>query len=221
MDTTDSALDTLSQTPSLTPASPPSVSSPIAAQSPTTASGDSAKKRPSEAKSSDSAQSPPTDNGNHSPDSEERKKKKYRYNAWALKCHEKKREALNGGKIRKFSYVVSLVDYWTKLLYCSSPNPHIFSQAHTRLAVFVLLFVVVEYIVLEDLTRSFQKPSILDLKIGIQQHSVDDPPEKIASKKLKCEKTTTSTLGLRFCGSQVLLVAHVAALYMYVWMYVS
>ena len=56
---------------------------------------------------------------------------------------------------------------------------------------------------LEDLTRAYEKPSILDLKIGTQQHSDDDPPAKRQSKISKCAKTTSASLGLRFCGSQV------------------
>lgn len=56
---------------------------------------------------------------------------------------------------------------------------------------------------LEDLTKKFKKPNVLDIKLGTQQHSADDPPEKIKSKQLKVSTTTSAKLGLRFCGSQV------------------
>jgi len=61
----------------------------------------------------------------------------------------------------------------------------------------------VQCLELENLTSVYKKPCVLDLKLGTQQHSNDDPPEKIKSKQLKCFSTTSSSLGLRFCGSQV------------------
>lgn len=56
---------------------------------------------------------------------------------------------------------------------------------------------------LEDLTASFSRPCILDLKVGTQQHSRDERPEKIASKMRKVSQSTSASLGLRLCGSQV------------------
>jgi inositol-hexakisphosphate 5-kinase len=49
----------------------------------------------------------------------------------------------------------------------------------------------------------FRHPSILDLKLGTQQHSSSDPPAKVRSKIKKCKQSTSATLGVRFGGSQV------------------
>lgn len=60
-----------------------------------------------------------------------------------------------------------------------------------------------QYIVLEDLTFAYSKPSILDLKLGTRQHGEYDSPAKIQSKMQRCASTTSGSIGLRLCGMQV------------------
>jgi len=59
------------------------------------------------------------------------------------------------------------------------------------------------YIVLEDLTSPFQKPCIMDIKMGTSSVGEDANPEKKASMKAKDEATTTSSLGIRLSGFRV------------------
>jgi hypothetical protein len=59
------------------------------------------------------------------------------------------------------------------------------------------------YLVLEDLTYPFICPCIMDLKLGIRQHGMNESKEKIASKIDRCLKTTSSKIGLRLSGMQV------------------
>lgn len=56
------------------------------------------------------------------------------------------------------------------------------------------------YIVLEDVTSTFKKPSIMDLKMGTRQFSDTMPPEKIARKKKRSLMTTSNELGVRVAG---------------------
>lgn len=56
------------------------------------------------------------------------------------------------------------------------------------------------YIVLEDVTSSFKKPSIMDLKMGTRQYSDTMPREKIARKKQRSLITTSNELGVRVAG---------------------
>ena len=60
-----------------------------------------------------------------------------------------------------------------------------------------------DYLVLEDVTRQFQKPCVLDLKMGSRQHGPDASPEKAARQIAKCADSTSCSLGFRFCGFQV------------------
>eukprot|EP01087_Luapelamoeba_hula_P002793 TRINITY_DN1255_c0_g1_i3.p1 TRINITY_DN1255_c0_g1~~TRINITY_DN1255_c0_g1_i3.p1 ORF type:complete len:485 (+),score=124.48 TRINITY_DN1255_c0_g1_i3:202-1656(+) len=59
------------------------------------------------------------------------------------------------------------------------------------------------HIILEDLTWSYRRPCILDLKLGVRQHGKNSPPDKVHSQIEKCAKTTSASLGYRLCGLQV------------------
>eukprot|EP00761_Pharyngomonas_kirbyi_P000388 gb/GECH01000388.1/.p1 GENE.gb/GECH01000388.1/~~gb/GECH01000388.1/.p1 ORF type:complete len:360 (+),score=77.72 gb/GECH01000388.1/:1-1080(+) len=59
------------------------------------------------------------------------------------------------------------------------------------------------YVILEDLTGKFKRPSVLDIKMGTRQHGFATSPTKAASLEAKCKKTTTAQLGIRHCGTQV------------------
>jgi len=60
-----------------------------------------------------------------------------------------------------------------------------------------------DYIVIEDLTASYLRPCLLDIKMGARHYGDHATPEKIEYEKLKATTTTTSTLGLRICGMKV------------------
>jgi len=53
------------------------------------------------------------------------------------------------------------------------------------------------YIVLEDITSKFKKPSIMDLKMGTRQYSDTMNSDKIGRKKIRSLSTTSHNLGLR------------------------
>jgi len=59
------------------------------------------------------------------------------------------------------------------------------------------------YLILQDLTYGFQKPCILDIKMGTRQFGDNATEEKRLSKEAKRIATTSSTLGIRLCGMQV------------------
>ena len=60
-----------------------------------------------------------------------------------------------------------------------------------------------EYVVLENLTQRFNCPCILDLKVGTRQYG-DYSTEAKKQKHIKtCAMSTSSALGVRFCGLQV------------------
>jgi len=59
-----------------------------------------------------------------------------------------------------------------------------------------------EYIVLENLTIEYNKPCILDLKMGTRHYGDFASEAKRKSQKKKSKKTTSGKLGIRFCGSQ-------------------
>lgn len=59
-----------------------------------------------------------------------------------------------------------------------------------------------KYIVLENLTAGLNKACVLDLKMGTRMYSDSASQSKIESQKRKSLKTTSATLGVRFCGFQ-------------------
>jgi 1D-myo-inositol-tetrakisphosphate 5-kinase/inositol-polyphosphate multikinase len=60
-----------------------------------------------------------------------------------------------------------------------------------------------DYLVMEDLTASYQKPSILDIKMGTTSVGEDASPEKKAAMRAKDESTTTVSIGIRVSGFKV------------------
>ncbi|PVU89616.1 hypothetical protein BB559_002244 [Furculomyces boomerangus] len=59
------------------------------------------------------------------------------------------------------------------------------------------------YICLENVTRGYSMPNIIDIKIGTQLHSDDAAPAKRQKMEEKAKSTTSGTLGMKICGSQV------------------
>jgi len=59
-----------------------------------------------------------------------------------------------------------------------------------------------EYLVMDNVAQCFQKPCVLDLKMGTRMYSDFATESKIQSQTRKSLLTTSSSLGVRFCGSQ-------------------
>ena len=53
------------------------------------------------------------------------------------------------------------------------------------------------YIILEDLTQNYEKPCILDLKMGTRMYGDFAKPEKIASQRRKSQQSTSSRYALK------------------------
>lgn len=68
---------------------------------------------------------------------------------------------------------------------------------------YVYIYIYIEYIVLENLTGNYHCPCVLDLKIGTRSYTDVMSPRKRQEHLERAASTTTSTLGLRFCGMQV------------------
>ncbi|KAJ4459567.1 putative Inositol hexakisphosphate kinase 2 [Paratrimastix pyriformis] len=60
-----------------------------------------------------------------------------------------------------------------------------------------------DYVMIQDITAGFQRPCVLDIKVGTRQYDDDAPPHKIRSHTLRSQTTTSGSLGLRICGMQV------------------
>ena len=58
-------------------------------------------------------------------------------------------------------------------------------------------------ILLEDLTRHYKQPCILDIKMGTRSYPDDASAHKRARHIEKCQSTTSASLGARICGMQV------------------
>ena len=60
-----------------------------------------------------------------------------------------------------------------------------------------------DYLVLEDLTCSFDRPCIMDLKMGTRRHGDDQSEEKQRRHMERCASTTSARLGVSMAGVQV------------------
>lgn len=58
-----------------------------------------------------------------------------------------------------------------------------------------------KFLVMENLTKDFLKPSVMDLKMGTRMYSDFASESKMISQRRKSSRTTSSSLGMRFCGS--------------------
>ncbi|CAB3261644.1 unnamed protein product [Arctia plantaginis] len=59
------------------------------------------------------------------------------------------------------------------------------------------------YLMMENITSSYRRPCVLDLKMGTRQHGDDASAEKRTKQIAKCAASTSATLGVRLCGMQV------------------
>ena len=65
-------------------------------------------------------------------------------------------------------------------------------------------YLVIVQIVLENLSHSFKKPNISDIKLGTVLYDNDASPEKRARMEKTARETTSLETGVRLTGFQVL-----------------
>ena len=65
-----------------------------------------------------------------------------------------------------------------------------------------------QYIVIEDITASSAKPTLMDMKMGTSSVDPLTDPEKRAAMDAKDKKTTTCSLGMRVCGVNIQNIAN-------------
>ena len=66
-----------------------------------------------------------------------------------------------------------------------------------------LVFFYLQSIVLENLSFSFLKPNILDIKLGTVLYDETASPEKVARMQKTAQETTSLETGVRLTGFQV------------------
>lgn len=62
---------------------------------------------------------------------------------------------------------------------------------------------VYHFLLLENIVSGYNRPCVLDLKLGTRQHGDDAPTEKVHYQVNKCLRTTSALLGVRLCGMKV------------------
>jgi broad specificity phosphatase PhoE len=58
------------------------------------------------------------------------------------------------------------------------------------------------YLILENACHGFNKPHVLDVKMGYRQHNDDESQEKVQRKIERCKNSTSETMGIRLQGMQ-------------------
>jgi hypothetical protein len=70
---------------------------------------------------------------------------------------------------------------------------------------FSFLLDLLVFMMLENVASAskFERPCVLDLKMGTRQHGDDASAEKRTRQMAKCAASTSASLGLRLCGMKV------------------
>lgn len=67
---------------------------------------------------------------------------------------------------------------------------------------YIKILLVPDFLMMENITSSYRRPCVLDLKMGTRQHGDDASAEKRTKQIAKCAASTSATLGVRLCGMQ-------------------